>query len=266
MLWSHHIDYGVPNLNGNIFKPVQIGKRKASRLDLLNDWDCFESRTRQLEKLNISPSVTDAYKSIIFTKPQWNVLCQHLKTRLWDSEDSTLQDKQLFAALVFCFYTGVRRSELPRVRLQDIDIDYGEIMVLRMKGRKGHEFNRKRVPVHGLAMRFIEQVIEMIPNGQRSVFCENDDHLIGESFDETNNMSKADTLSRQYRKVLKSTKWENAVGWHKFRHSLASILHAGGCTKEQVKDQIGWADDAMYERYKHLDVSRQRSIIEQAFS
>ena len=82
---------------------------------------------------------------------------------------------------MLCMFTGLRRSEIPRVRLQDLNIDYGEITILRMKGRKNKEFNRKIVPVHSIAMEFIEQVIAIIPNGQRSVFCDNDNHLKGES-------------------------------------------------------------------------------------
>ena len=94
MLWNHQIKFGVPNLNDQIFKPVQVGKQKATILDDLIQWDCFERRTEQLKKLNISLDETDAYKEIIFTKPQLNELRQNLKVSLWDSPESELQHKQ----------------------------------------------------------------------------------------------------------------------------------------------------------------------------
>lgn len=265
MLWNHHVKFGVPNLNPLIFKPIQVGKQKAKKLDDLRKWDCFERRTKQLKKLNISVDETDAYKEVVFTKPQLNELREYLKKSLWDSPESELKHKQLFAALMLCMFTGLRRSEIPRVRKKDVDIEYEEITLLRMKGRKNKEFNRKTVAVHPIAMDFIKQLIEMIPNDQRSVFCDNDNHLAGESFDEIKNMSKADCLSKDYRKALQSTKWKNACGFHKYRHSLASVLYAEGMSRDQVKDQVGWADDAMFERYKHIDISKERLIILNAF-
>ncbi|MDB4368477.1 tyrosine-type recombinase/integrase, partial [Mariniblastus sp.] len=257
MLWNHQIKYGVPNLDVSIFKPVAIGKRKATILDDLVLWDDFETRTKQLNKLEISPNATDAYKNIIFTKQQLQELRGYLKSKLWDVGNCKLKNKQLFAALVLCMFTGIRRSEIPRIRRQDLDFEYGEILILRMKGRKDKEFNRLRIICHPVAMKFIEQVVELLPSDQRSVFCDDDNHLRGESFTESTNRTKAETLSGRYRKVLQGSKWQNASGFHKYRHSLASILMAEGFTKEQVKETIGWSDDKMFERYKHLASSRQ---------
>jgi site-specific recombinase XerD len=265
MLWKHHADFGVPNIFPSIFAPVETGLLAATKLDGVVEWDDFAERTRHLEKIGIPLTTRDAYQKIIFTLEQLNELRHHLQGKLWDSQDSTLKNKRLFAALTLCMFTGVRRSELPRVRKQDVNIEYEEIIVLRMKGRGKKEFDRLRVTVHPIAMGFIEQVIGMIPTDQRSVFCDDDNHLNGESFRETPNKSKADTLSKRYKAALKGTKWQNAHGYHKFRHSVASVLMANGATKEQVKEAIGWSDDKMYERYKHLATSRQRSIIEQAF-
>ena len=265
MMWKHHEGYGVPNVSTNVFAPVETGMLASSRLDDLIEWDDFAKRTEHLDKLGVPLLTRGAYRKIIFTKDQLQELRSYLQSKLWDSERSTLEQKQLFAALMLCMFTGIRRSEIARIRKQDVNIEYEEITVLRMKGRGKKEFNRLRVTVHPIAMRLIVQLIELLPADQQSVFSGDDDHLNGESFHELKTRSKAESLGKRYKTSLKGSEWENVHGFHKFRHSLAAALMAEGATKEQVKEAIGWSDDKMYDRYIHMASSRQRSLIETAF-
>jgi len=104
-----------------------------------------------------------------------------------------------------------------------------------------------------------------MPKGQQSVFCSNDEHLLGSSFDEEKERMKAQYLSNQMEKALNGTEFSNMKGFHLLRHTLASLMLADGYSKQEIKETIGWCTDEMADRYSHITSNRKRSLLELTF-
>ena len=101
--------------------------------------------------------------------------------------------------------------------------------------------------------RYLDELLNELPENKVSVFARCDRHINKIDFDEALDNSQAEVLSKEYEKALKGTKWQYAPHFHKFRHTLASQMIEDGKTKEEVQAYVGWADDAMVERYSHAN-------------
>lgn len=246
-----------------IFSAVQYGIKKERELDQLTDWVDFETRVEDLKRLGIDSSEENAFEKTFFTKPQLLELLNELEAKLWLPKK--LSDQRLYVATCIAAYTGLRRSEITRIKRNHIRIDYGEITILRRKGRKDNEFLKHIVHLPERVAPFIQELLDATDQHQQCVFVEDDSHVKDHSFDEAKERRHCEALGRRLKQAGKRTKWNNALSWHKFRHSLASILLSEGKTQTQVKEVIGWCTDEMAERYQHLAQHRKAEIIQDVF-
>lgn len=247
-----------------IFSAVQYGIKKDSVLNQLTEWSDFEKRLEELDRFRIDRANENAFEKTFFTKTQLTDLLRHLEELLWRSEE--FKDQRLFVAICVAAYSGLRRSEITRIKRSNIQIEYGEIMILRRKGRRDAEFSRHKVHLPNHILPYVEKLLSSTDSKQQCVFVDNDSHIDGASFDEAIERRHAEALGRRLKAAAKNTKWENALTWHKFRHSLASILLSDGKTQTQVKELIGWCTDEMAQRYQHLAQTRKAEIIQSVFA
>jgi len=104
--------------------------------------------------------------------------------------------------------------------------------------------------------------LRQTPKDQQCIFCANDDHVLGDSWDQKLERRKWDYLTDQFKKALGNSMYANADGFHVYRHTLASILLAAGYSQAEVKETIGWCTDEMAARYQHITRERRRSTLE----
>jgi integrase len=262
--WFHAL--GEPNLRPDAFDTATLPVKEASILDQLQKWADFDTRLEDIARLGIDPVSEGAFAEIIYTKEQLNEHIDALKQKLFI--DGSPSDIRLYGAVVFCRATGCRRSELPRVRRQDLVLDETEPMVTltKMKGRGHQPYLRQKMPLPRTIVSDLGRLLRVLPDGQQSLFVSDDAHLTANGFDESKVQAKASYLTDQIRTALMGTTWEHASGWHIYRHTLASRLLIEGYSQTEVKETIGWCSDEMVKRYQHLTHERKSAIINQIFA
>ena len=263
MLVSWHIAKKNIDQRTEIFKAIEYRAPANTELKKLTAWCDFEKRIEELDRYGISHDTENAFAQIIFSKEQLFELLDYLKTKLWTN--GTVESRRFYAAVYFVAATGIRRSEIARVRKCDVYLEDREATIWLRKGRKQEELKSHRRYLPETVVPYLTQVLAELPKDQQSVFVNDDVHLIGSSFDEDEERKKADVLTRKLISAYTNSQWANAAGFHKFRHSLASILLIEGKSQTEVKETLGWCSDEMAQRYSHLAIHRKREIIESVF-
>jgi integrase len=164
-------------------------------------------------------------------------------------------------------YAGLRRGELRALRVSDINFPAAtEIRVVRSwddvvgpvlpKSVKG----QRVVPVAGELRRFL--LAEKLRSGR-----DGEDLLFGRSAREpftstwVRKRALAAWATAAVGAFLRGEPGEiEPIGLHEARHSYVSLMHAAGCSLEEIGDFVGHSSAYMVDRYRHLlDGQRERA-------
>jgi integrase len=251
-------------INLSVFQGIDFIRPNETIFDQLEQWCSFEERRKELKELGIAESEENAFKNCIFNKAELDELITYLTEKLWKSEDEG--DKRLFASIMFTICTACRRSELPRLRKRDFLLEYGEATLHRMKGRKDKQWNRHKVIWGNMPISiYIEEWVEQIDNDNDCVFVADSPWINEVDIDETADRRQAEALTRQFKEALQGSKWHNAAHFHRFRHTLASLMLNAEVSQEEIKNIIGWGDDSMVKRYAHIQIRTRSEAIQRAY-
>lgn len=163
--------------------------------------------------------------------------------------DPKIFEGDLLAAAIFRFValTGLRRSEALALQWEDIDMGAAVINICRaFKDSNFYEvglpkWNKKRlVPLAPIALTILREwrpyspgpLVFAYPNGRR----------VGSEYWQNSFHRAMDKLGIES---------ERAVTPHSLRHSLNSLLLAGGSAPEAVRAVLGWSDPKVQEGYTH---------------
>ncbi len=144
-------------------------------------------------------------------------------------------------ALSTAAWTGARSSELRRMRIGDVKLDTGQIVIREKKKKQGEETLRN-VPMTSKLAEVLGDWLkgEQHPGGQY-VFCR-----------EANVKLTARTLYRTFKKHFLRTQYKVLKGLHLFRHSFASNLAVKGADQRLIDLWMGHQTEEMRQRYQHL--------------
>ena len=176
-----------------------------------------------------------------------------IETALAAARDGDLYALRDLAIMHVFASTGVRRCELVNIRLEDMDLDQGELWV---KGKMGHE---RTVYLKPEAIAAIRNWLEYRPQGSKYLFnilWHNSVRRIGERL-------RTDAINE----VLK--KWRDKAGIdksisvspHKWRHMFASVFAAQARNVYALKDLLGHSDIKITEIYVHLDPKQLKEMV-----
>lgn len=257
----HFQSLGEIGANDRVFDALSYGISGSDVLDGLTPWDDFEGRLDDLKRLGIAETTEGAFNEIILTSSQQQEQLAYLQTKLYN--DGTVATIRLFACIYFCCCTGARRSELTRVRRQDLRLDdtLPTVTILKRKGRGSKNLLRQKTVLNAKLVPVLRRLLALLPSDQQCIFTADDTHFSGGDFDQEQERSKADYLGKQLIQALAGSKWEHSAGWHIYRHTLASLMLSAGYSKTEVKEVIGWCSDEMALRYQHLRTDRKAAII-----
>lgn len=141
-----------------------------------------------------------------YTKDEVNQLAL-LSTEVFMRED--LRDIIMFAA-----YTGMRQSEILKIRAKDIDLVANKIHVGGVPTQITKPKNWRAIPIH-------ERIMDIVHNRHSSV-TRKDTRLFGDEWRDK------DQLLRAFKKVNKLLPKEEAYVFHTLRHSYATWLAEAG--------------------------------------
>ncbi len=149
-------------------------------------------------------------------------------------------------------YTGMRRSELLRSQLEDIDLESGKLTIREKKRVRGQHSTRT-VPVCSVLRRKLVKWLAMHPGGTSTFSLD--------GFAITHDMAHDHFV----RTIQRSKKFSIASGWHMLRHSFISNCVSKGLDQRIIDDWVGHTTEEMRRRYRHLLPNVQQAAIESVF-
>jgi integrase len=169
----------------------------------------------------------------------------------------------LYPMFALAAHTGVRRSEMLRAEVKDIDFA-GETMLIREKKRSRGERTSRRVPLSGFLVQVLRDWLNRHPGGQ-SLFCHSLQVVRSRTQRVTPTPLTRNEAHDHFHRTLRNSKWSVLRGWHVLRHSFASNCAAAGVDERFVNAWIGHMTESMARRYRHLRPDSQRQALALVF-
>jgi integrase len=187
-------------------------------------------------------------------------------------------------------YTGARRSEMLRMRIEDIDFE-NQIVKIREKKRSHSENTYRHVPLSLMLIQTLKDWLQVHP-GAPYLFClstvvaksnkrsRTTGHKSGKDRAKTtagrlasvktrepvsNQPLTRDEVHDHFKRALKDTKWSRVRGFHVLRHSFISACASRGVDQRLLQEWCGHMDAKTSRRYAHLYPSTQKETLRSVF-
>jgi integrase/recombinase XerD len=156
-------------------------------------------------------------------------------------------------AILETFYsTGMRRSEICALKVHDVDLERGTLMVRQGKGKKD-----RLIPIGRRAVVWIEKYLaEVRP------------HLVREPDDHTLFLSRLSAAfsGQQLAEIVRDAIDRSGVGkegsCHLFRHTMATLMLEGGADIRFIQAMLGHASILSTEIYTQVAIRKLKEVHE----
>jgi integrase len=213
-------------------------------------------------------------------KELWGALYlrPHEIAELLEHVRSAARHPWIYPMACLAAHTGIRRSEIPRLRLTDVDFA-GAKVTIREKKRVKAKRSTRHAPLTETLTQALKAWLTEHPGGP-ALLCHVGEvphskkrssttgHQNGEGRATTQKGRLAtvkrrpeipgpepltiDECHKHFKMALKGSKWEVVKGLHTLRHSVASCLAAAGVDQRIIDDMLGHVSEEMKRRYRHL--------------
>jgi integrase/recombinase XerD len=158
-----------------------------------------------------------------------------------------LRDRAMFETL---YSTGLRRFELARVKLRDLDAARGTLFVRQGKGRKD-----RVVPIGERAIAWVDKYVDEV----RVLWCDdpNQEHLF---LDPTGKPPKPDGLTYRAHALLRRAGIEKPGACHLFRHTMATHMLEHGADVRYVQEMLGHANLTSTQIYTRVSIGKLKAV------
>ncbi len=161
--------------------------------------------------------------------------------------------KYLHPLLVTAAYTGARRSELFRARVEDFDFET-KLVLLREKKRSRDKETFRTVDMTPKVEAVMQGYFADGHPGGAFAFCSQRDRMLTDG-----------QTWKAFRSAVKGSRWNVLRGYHAFRHSFASNLAAAGVDQRVIDELMGHTTVEMQRRYRHLFPDQRRAAVMTVF-
>jgi len=170
----------------------------------------------------------------------------------WDNEDDSFENNRDFIVIELLFGTGIRLSELLKIKEQDIDFYNKKI---RIFGKRSKE---RFVPMH---ITLVEELKKYLSQKKQHHSQNNTEYLI---VTKEGKPAYAKLIYRIVQKYLSMITSQKKRSPHVLRHSFATSLLDNGADLNAIKELLGHAGLAATQVYTHNSAERLKSIYKQA--
>lgn len=160
---------------------------------------------------------------------------------------SGLRDRTMLEVL-YC--TGIRRGELAKLNVRDIDTDRATLMVRQGKGKKD-----RLVPIHH---RCIGWLVAYVADARPRLVAEPDDGTLFLTVDGT--PFSLDRLTQLVRDHVKTSGVAKEGACHLFRHTLATVMLEGGADIRYVQAMLGHAELSTTQIYAQVSIRALQAV------
>lgn len=158
-----------------------------------------------------------------------------------------LRDRALLELL---FATGIRRAELARLTLSDLDLDRGALFVRQGKGKKD-----RVVPLGERAAFFVSAYIT---NARPDFVVPPDDGAV--FLTATGHPFSPDVLTNLCRRQVEASEIGKKGACHLFRHTMATLMLEGGADVRFIQQMLGHARLDTTALYTQISVQKLREV------
>ena len=158
-----------------------------------------------------------------------------------------IRDRALLETL---YSTGMRRAELSRVKVHDIDTERGTLAVRQGKGRKD-----RMIPIGERAALWVERYLRDV----RPSFAVEPDEgflFLGRHGDPI----AAATLSLLVKRYVDAAGIGKTGGCHLFRHAMATLMLENGADVRMIQAMLGHVKLTTTEIYTHVSIKKLKEI------
>jgi len=154
-------------------------------------------------------------------------------------------------AMLETFYsTGVRRKELVRLKLYDVDRERATLTIRLGKGQKD-----RMIPIGERALAWVGKYLR---EARPQLAVEPDDATLfltqyGEPFN-------PDALSNLTRDLIAEANLGKSGSCHTFRHTMATLMLEGGANLRYIQQMLGHAEISSTEIYTHVAIRKLQKI------
>jgi integrase/recombinase XerD len=154
------------------------------------------------------------------------------------------------AILELLYSTGMRRMEAIHLKIQDIDIDRGTIMVRQGKGKKD-----RVIPIGDRAIAWISKYLD---EARYQFAVEPDEgHLF---LTHTGELITTNRFTQLVRDYVKAADIGKTGSCHLFRHSMATLMLENGADIRYIQAMLGHAKLETTEIYTQVSIRKLKEI------
>lgn len=154
-------------------------------------------------------------------------------------------------AILETFYsTGMRRSELASLKLYDLDIERGTVMIRLGKGKKD-----RMIPIGTRALAWIDKYVTEV---RPSLVREPDDGVLF-----LTNLSEPFTpnrLTQMVREYVDAAQLNKRGSCHLFRHTMATLMLENGADIRFIQQMLGHAELSTTQIYTQVSIRKLKEI------
>jgi integrase/recombinase XerD len=153
------------------------------------------------------------------------------------------------AIMEVLYSTGMRRSELAHLRLHDVDVERGTVIIDQGKGRKD-----RMVPIGERALAWVDRyLIEVRP----ALVVLPDEGVLFLTV-EGNDLTPDHLTERIGRYVRRATNKPGSC--HTFRHTMATLMLEGGADIRHIQEILGHVQLSTTEIYTHVSIDALKAV------
>jgi integrase len=169
----------------------------------------------------------------------------------------------IYPALCLIAHTGIRRSEVLRAQIDDVDFQAGAITVKEKKRVRG-KLTTRRVPLSSHVTATLKKWIEAHPGGKH-LFCRGTPIARSRTRRALGSAITRNEFHDHFCRTLAGSKWQQVSGAHTLRHSFISALASAGVDQRVIDEFAGHSTEEQRRRYRHLFPDKLNAVIAGVF-
>jgi len=162
-----------------------------------------------------------------------------------------LRDRAILEVL---YATGVRRQELAALRIDDIDLENGRLMVRQGKGKKD-----RVLPLSERASAWIEKYLE---EARFKLYRGPDRGVL--FLTALGDRMQPGQVTKIVRRSMEAAEISKPGACHLFRHTLATLMLEGGADLRYVQAMLGHADISTTQIYTRVAIGKLKEVYERS--
>lgn len=157
-----------------------------------------------------------------------------------------IRDRAMFEVF---YSTGIRRKELCQLKINDIDLDRGLVMIRHGKGDKD-----RLIPIGDRALLWVEKYLRECR--ERFLRSTDEDHL----FLTLRGPMKPGYMTGIGHRYLKASGVEKKGACHIYRHTMATLMLEGGASIRHVQEMLGHSSLESTQIYTRVAVKHLKDV------